>query len=289
MTYLSQLCSFFLIKLRPRAHFLLVFQWYFDTYSNQIIFLLCDWLDSLAEWKSEFLWLQWDAIVIPHWSHKNENIWPDRQTMEKEKDSRELKMYVLCLSVCGLTQLEDYSEDTWAETVTNSNKSPSPSFNPTSVKVMQHSSLPLPLISRFHTRHLYSRPSLIEVIQPSRCQTRGVLSLSLSSGCDSGSTLIPLPSIPSSASQPDRGLREYRCRIIIVPPLYESMEHAANITRCNTLAFAHNSPLSSYRTQKTWAEALSLDHGNVLTGEKTCEKNVTTILLTSFLSSYRMI
>lgn len=82
-----------------------------------------------------------------------------------------------------ILQLEDYSEDSWAETVTNSHKSPSLSLNPTSVKVMQHSSLPLPLISRFHTRHVYSRPSLIEVIQPSRCQTRGVLSLSLSSGC----------------------------------------------------------------------------------------------------------
>lgn len=121
----------------------------------------------------------------------------------------------------------------------NPHKSPTLSLNQASVKLMQHSSLPLPLISCFHTRHVYSWPSLIEVIQPSRCQTRGVLSLSLSSGCDSGSTLIPLPSIPSSASQPDRGLREYRCRIITGLQLYESMEHAANITPCNTLPRQH--------------------------------------------------
>lgn len=93
-------------------------------------------------------------------------------------------------------------------------KSLSLSLNPASVKLMQHSSLPLPLISCFHKRHVYFWPSLIEVIQPLTCQSRGVLSLSLSSGCDSGSTLIPLPSIPSSTSQPDRGLREYRSRII---------------------------------------------------------------------------
>ena len=102
-------------------------------------------------------------------------------------------------------------------------------------------------------------PSLIEVIQPSRCQTRGVLSLSLSSGCDSGSTLIPLPSIPSSARQ--RFYGNTAAESSPDPPLYESMEHAANITPCtpfpgSTLAFAHNSLLSSCTTQKEWAEAL---------------------------------
>lgn len=95
------------------------------------------------------------------------------------------------------------------------------------------------LILCFHTPHVYSWPSLAEVIQPSRCQTRGVLSFSLSSGCDSRSALIPLPSIPSSVSRPDRGLREYHCRIIIRPRPYESMEHAANITPCNTLPRQH--------------------------------------------------
>lgn len=35
------------------------------------------------------------------------------------------------------------------------------------------------------------------------------------------------------------GLREYRCRIITGPSLYESMEHAANITPCNTLPRQH--------------------------------------------------
>lgn len=128
------------------------------------------------------------------------------------------------------------SKDTQEQTVTTSNKF---SLNPALVKLMQHSSLPLPLIACFHKRHVYSWPSLIEVIQPSRCQTRDVLSLPLYSGCDSGSTLIPLPSIPSSTSQPDKGLREYRCRIISGLQLYESMEHAANITLCNTLHRQH--------------------------------------------------
>jgi len=40
-------------------------------------------------------------------------------------------------------------------------------------------------------------------------------------------------------SQADRGLREYHCTIITGPWLYESMEHAANITPCNTLPMQH--------------------------------------------------
>lgn len=99
-------------------------------------------------------------------------------------------------------------------------------------------------------------PSLIEVIQPSRCQTRGVLSLSLSSGCDSGSALIPLPSIPSSVSQPDRGftgipLQNHR-RALRFMNQWNMLQtlHPATPFPGSTLAFAHNSLLSSYKTQK---------------------------------------
>lgn len=98
----------------------------------------------------------------------------------------------------------------------------------------------------------------MEVIQMCRCQIRGVLSLSLSSGCDSGRTLIPLPSIPSWAPQPDRGLREYRCRIITGPLLYESMEHAANITPWNTPSQAAPSYLP---ITHCWAHARLKDVG----------------------------
>lgn len=64
-------------------------------------------------------------------------------------------------SKCSFSTSEDHSEDTQAERVTTSHKSPSLSLNATSVKLMQHSSPPLPLISCFHPRHVYSWPSLI--------------------------------------------------------------------------------------------------------------------------------
>lgn len=140
---------------------------------------------------------------------------------------------------------------------------------------MQHSSLPPPLISDFHTRHAYSRPSLIEVIQPSRCQTRGVLPLSLSSGCDSGSALIPLPSIPSSARLDGYG-----------NTAAESSSPGSalwiNGTCCKHYTLEHPSQAapSGLPITHCWAHGIRkirglkrslLTHGNVLT----CEKYVT--------------
>lgn len=185
MTYLSQLCSFFLIILRPRAHFF----WYSSdistlTQTRSYFCSVTDWLNLLAEWKSAFLWLQWDAIIIPHWSHKNENIWPDRHRLRWRKRTAERWQrykFCFCLFVASYTHMFILQPQRTNQKILKLKQSQPLinllllSLNPTSVKLMQHSSLPLPLISRFHTRHAYSRPSLIEVIQPSRCQTRGVL------------------------------------------------------------------------------------------------------------------
>lgn len=47
------------------------------------------------------------------------------------------------------------------------------------------------------------------------------------------------PAFPRQLLDQTEVLREYRCRIIAGPELYESMEHAANITPCNTLPRQH--------------------------------------------------
>lgn len=120
-------------------------------------------------------------------------------------------------------QLKSTSKDPQANAVTK--------FLKLSFTRLESRSSSYPLVSCFHQRHVCLWPTLTGVIQPSRCPTQSVLSHPLCSGCDSGSALIPLPSIPSSTSQPDKGLRECRCRIITRLQLYESLEHAANITQ----------------------------------------------------------
>lgn len=66
---------------------------------------------------------------------------------------------------------------------------------------------------------------LTELIQPSRCQTRGVLA-----AVTQAEQSFHYSAFQSSS---DLFLREYRCRII--PGLCESVEHAANITPGNTI------------------------------------------------------
>lgn len=136
-------------------------------------------------------------------------------------------------------------------TVRTSYKSLSPSKkNPTSIKLMQHLSLPLPLISCFHKRHACPWPNVIEVNQPNRCQTRGVLPIPLSSGCDSGSALsISQHFAPwllgqtkvyrNTAAQSSLGL-VFMNQWNMLQTLQPTTPFPGS-----TLAFAHNSLLSS--------------------------------------------
>lgn len=107
--------------------------------------------------------------------------------------------------------------------------------------------------SWFHTHHVDLRPSWAEVIQPSICHTRGVLSFSLSSGCDSGSAFIPLPS-----TQRLRQTEVYGNTVAESSPGLRFMNqwnmlqilHPATPFPGSTLTFAHNSLLSSCNMQR---------------------------------------
>lgn len=124
------------------------------------------------------------------------------------------------------------------------------------------------------------RPSWAKVIQPSTCHTRGVLSFSLSSGCDSGSAFIPLPSI-----------QRLRQRFTGIPLQNHHRAFALwiNGTCCKYYTLQHPSQAAPSHLPIThcWAHAIckdvgwgSLAHGNAPSGEKTQEKNVTiTVLL----------
>lgn len=85
------------------------------------------------------------------------------------------------------------------------------------------------------------------------CHTRGVLSFSLSSGCDSGSAFIPLPSIQrlrqtevygNTVAESSPGLRFMNQWNML------QILHPATPFPGSTLAFAHNSLLSSCNMQR---------------------------------------
>lgn len=102
---------------------------------------------------------------------------------------------------------------------------------------MQRSSRPPTYLLSVST-HVIHIPCQTEVIQPSRCQISGAFLTHSLAAVTQDSFHYPAFT-PLLLSQTEV-LREYRCRIIIGElQLYESMEHAANITPCNTLPRQH--------------------------------------------------